>query len=66
MSRIKPPTFRHEHEDLWEDLDLWGRAVYRCSCSCGWISRPMTDPAMWQGLFRRHIILAGRGREREL
>lgn len=50
----------HEIGQIYEDLMLLGGSVWKSTCSCGWTSRPAKGPGIALGLFRRHIVLAGR------
>lgn len=54
----------HEHVSTFEDLLLTGGSVWRADCSCGYVTRPATEPGVARGLLRRHMVLAGRGRPR--
>ena len=60
MSKIRRAQ-THARAVTFEDPALWGRAVYRTRCSCGYETRGCTTPEVSVGLWRRHTVLAGRG-----
>lgn len=55
------PKVRHDLEQRWQDLAAIGEAAFYSSCTCGWISRPSSSEGVAYGLYRRHLVLAGRG-----
>ena len=63
MSVRRPQT--HELEAIAEDFLLTGGSTTRSFCTCGWKSRGATSPGVALGLWRRHLVLAGRGLTRK-
>lgn len=59
MARQKR-TQLHDMLHPWEDLLLLGGSEWRSGCTCGWNSRPCGSPGVALGLWRRHIMVAGR------
>lgn len=57
----KNRTQQHELVAIAEDLLLTGGSTWRAYCSCKWDSRPATSAGVARGLWRRHIVVAGRG-----
>jgi len=51
----------HAAAAAYEDKLLFGTAVFRQECSCGWRSRECSSPDVAWGLWHRHVIMAGRG-----
>lgn len=64
---IMPQTDRtqtHTLLTLTEDLEVLGGSAWQAHCSCGWSSRHCSAAGIARGLFRRHIVVTGRGRHR--
>lgn len=64
---MSPRTDRqqvHELETIAEDLLLTGGSSVKAYCSCRWESRPATTEGVARGLWRRHLVMAGRGQTR--
>lgn len=60
MARRKPVQ-THELVGITEDLLLMGGGAWKSHCSCSWSSRHCSDAGVARGLWRRHLVLAGRG-----
>ena len=45
---------------VFEDLLIVGGSQWRSGCSCGWVSRAASSSGVAVGLWRRHVVLAGR------
>lgn len=60
MRRQTKFSGEHELHGIAEDLLLLGGSTWKAYCSCAWQSRPCSTEGTARGLWRRHIVLAGR------
>lgn len=55
-------TVTHELVAITEDLLLLGGCTWQAHCTCGWSSRHSAEAGVARGLWRRHLVVFGRGR----
>ena len=55
-------TAPHDLVAITEDLLIAGGSAWQAHCTCGWSSRHSSEAGVARGLWRRHLVLFGRGR----